>query len=261
MNKATSWVAAAILIVAVATALYVYLPDILRSPETPPPSTEAPAISEPAIRHPIERVQSGSPKADDAPLPPLPQSDDSVQDAAADLIGKDMLARFFYLDSIVRRLVITVDNLPNRQVPERYRLAKPAAGGLVVTEEGGATFLNPRNDERYTTYVRFLEQIDTKKLVAIYVRFYPLLQEEYRNLGRPTGYFNDRLVEAIDDLLAAPTVTGPMQLVRPSVLYKFADPELETRSSGQKLMIRIGADNAARVKEKLKEIRTAIAPG
>jgi hypothetical protein len=44
-------------------------------------------------------------------------------------------------------------------------------------------------------------------------------------------------------------------VVRPKVLYQFADPDLETRSAGQKILLRMGAENAARVKAKLTEIR------
>jgi hypothetical protein len=39
------------------------------------------------------------------------------------------------------------------------------------------------------------------------------------------------------------------------VLFEFADPDLETRSAGQKILIRMGAENAVRVKAKLWEIR------
>jgi hypothetical protein len=42
------------------------------------------------------------------------------------------------------------------------------------------------------------------------------------------------------------------------VLFEFADAELETRSAGQKILIRMGAENAARVKAKLREIRAAL---
>jgi hypothetical protein len=44
----------------------------------------------------------------------------------------------------------------------------------------------------------------------------------------------------IDHLLATPDVTGPIKLTQPSVFYQFADPSLEERSAGQKLMIRSG---------------------
>ena len=38
-------------------------------------------------------------------------------------------------------------------------------------------------------------------------------------------------------------------------MYQFADPELEARSAGQKIMIRMGSENAARIKAKLQEVR------
>ncbi|HKC44456.1 MAG TPA: DUF3014 domain-containing protein, partial [Burkholderiales bacterium] len=71
-------------------------------------------------------------------------------------------------------------------------------------------------------------------------------------------YFNDRLVEVIDHLLATPTVTGPIKLARPWVLYEYADPALESRSAGQKALIRMGPENAARLKAKLREIRQRV---
>jgi hypothetical protein len=46
-----------------------------------------------------------------------------------------------------------------------------------------------------------------------------------------------------------------LELARPKVLYEFADPQLEGRSAGQKVMMRMGSQNAARVKAKLREIR------
>jgi len=39
------------------------------------------------------------------------------------------------------------------------------------------------------------------------------------------------------------------------VLYEFADADLEERSAGQKMMLRMGSGNAARVKDKLRAIR------
>jgi hypothetical protein len=100
--------------------------------------------------------------------------------------------------------------------------------------------------------------MDTGKLVALYVRLYPLFQQAYRDLGYPDRYFNDRLVEVIDHLLATPSVPGPIKLAQPHVLYEFADPALEARSAGQKILIRIGPDNAARVKAKLRELRRQV---
>ena len=84
-----------------------------------------------------------------------------------------------------------------------------------------------------------MEAVEAKRLVAAYVRLYPLFQTAYQELGYPNGYFNDRLVQAIDDLLAAPDIAAP-RLVQPKVLYEFADADLEERSAGQKIMLRMG---------------------
>jgi hypothetical protein len=43
------------------------------------------------------------------------------------------------------------------------------------------------------------------------------------------------------------------------VLHLYADPDLESRSAGQKILMRIGAENAVRIKAKLREIRGEIA--
>ena len=53
-----------------------------------------------------------------------------------------------------------------------------------------------------------MESVDTGRLAALYVRFYPLFQQAYRDLGYPNGYFNDRLVEVIDHLLVTPEIAG-----------------------------------------------------
>lgn len=199
------------------------------------------------------------PSADARPLPLLEESDDPIRQSLAELLDAASLERLFHLDSLVRRFVITVDELPRKKLPRRYLLAKPLAGKFAVVGEGETLAIDTRNSRNYALYVRLAEAMDTGKLVSVYAHFYPLLQEEYGNLAQPDKYFNDRVVEAIDDLLAAPELTQPPRLVQNKVLYEFADPALEQLSAGQKIMIRIGGDNAARVKAKLREIRGAIA--
>jgi hypothetical protein len=41
-------------------------------------------------------------------------------------------------------------------------------------------------------------------------------------------------------------------------MYLYADPGLEARSAGQKLLIRMGPDNSAVIKAKLTELRAAV---
>ena len=107
--------------------------------------------------------------------------------------------------------------------------------------------------------VALLAKADAAMLADTYRRFYPLLQQAYQDLGYPDRYFNDRLVEAMDDMLRAPEPAGPVILVQPKVLYQYEDAGLERLSSGQKLLLRMGPAHARAVKSKLRELRALIA--
>ena len=111
---------------------------------------------------------------------------------------------------------------------------------------------------RYDALVAQLYYADIDKAYDTYRRFYPLFQKAYEQLGYPDAYFNDRLVEVIDHLLATPVPAGPIVLVRPNVLYEFADPDLEALSSGQKLMLRMGPSNSATLKRLLEKLRARL---
>ncbi|WP_372522529.1 DUF3014 domain-containing protein [Sulfuricaulis sp.] len=259
--KNTMWSVVVLVILGGIAAAYYYW----QMHETPPPPvpasyTEAPpapeAKAEPTIRHPVQAAPSTG-----KPLPPLGESDAAMQDELTGLVTQKSAEEFFELKEIVRRFVVTVDNLPRSKVPMRYRLFKPVLGKFLATGEGENFLTSPDNYRRYTPYIWLAGAVDPRKLVAVYVHFYPLFQQEYQNLGYPKGYFNDRLVEAIDDLLAAPDVPGRIKLVRPNVLYQFADPNLEDLSAGQKILIRMGSENAARIKAKLQDVRRELTTG
>ena len=158
-------------------------------------------------------------------------------------------------DQLVRRVVATVDNLPQRTAPTRVMPLNAVPGRFHALGSDAEMTLDSTNFARYAPYVGVMEALDSRALVQGYARAYPLFQRAYEELGYPGKYFNDRLMQAIDDLLAAPEVQGPIKLIRAKVLYEFAEPDLETRSAAQKILIRMGGENAARVKAKLWEIR------
>ena len=222
----------------------------------PEKKVEAPAAQPPAgPKHPIA-AESGAP-----PLPALNDSDSAMTDALAGLLGNEAVRRFLNLDGIVRRIVATVDALPRDTMSQRLNPVKPLGGAFVTRGRDASLAIAPENAARYTPLVRLLQQVDTQKAVALYVRFYPLFQQAYEELGYPGRYFNDRLVETIDNLLEAPEIDGPIALTVPHVLYEYKDPELESRSAGQKILMRLGRANEGIVKAKLRELRAAVVAG
>jgi hypothetical protein len=158
-------------------------------------------------------------------------------------------------------IVATIDALPAQQARGAHAPDHAAPGRFVVeASEAGedAMVLSADNYARYAPAVGLVEKADTAQLVAAYLRFYPRFQQAYVQLGYPSGYFNDRLVEAIDDMLATPEAQEPIPLRHPNVLFEYADPDLESRSVGQKLLLRMGPENAAAIKTKLREIRNEV---
>ena len=260
-RRAEYWLPALAIVAVVCLAVfYYYLQQGRELPYAPqpetlsaPPAAPAPppqAEQAPAIRHPLEDSAQAAPGS----LPALDNSDSMMRESVAGLIGRKAFADAVIPGQLVRRIVATVDNLPRPTAPRRMMPLQPVPGAFVASA-GESPTIAPQNFARYAPYVRVLGSVDAHALVQSYVRAYPLFQRAYEELGFPGKYFNDRLMEAIDDMLATPEIDAPLTLVQPKVLYEFADPDLETRSAGQKILLRMGPENAARVKAKLLEVR------
>jgi hypothetical protein len=228
-----------------------------------PASTTAAAarVAQPApaasIQHPIAQAAVPA-SASTAPLPALGDSDASVSSSLYAL-GGGGLKGLLLPQQVVGRIVATVDALPRHALGSTFILPlQTPRGAFRASETQGILTADAHNVERYAPYMAVVQHADPQALVAWYVHSYPLFQQAYRELGYPKGYFNDRLVVAIDDMLAAPEPKQPPALQLVQGRYLYVDPALESRSVGQKLMVRLGAANEARFKAKLHAIRALL---
>ena len=256
MSNKSIPVLAAILLLGSAAAWY-WWSRIAPTPAPPPPVT-APATpeTEPPIANPMP-----APGADMAALPALGDSDAPFNAALTALPRIGTVGTFLRPENLIRHLVATVDNLSRHRLAEELRPLKATGGALLVSGGDEQAMLDEHNAARYAPIIAIIGNLDLRTVNSLYQHYYPLFQRAYQDLGYPQGYFNDRLVSVIDHLLATPRPAGPLALVRPKVFWEFADPELEARSSGQKLLLRIGNDNAAVVERRLRELRALIATG
>ena len=210
--------------------------------------------------HPIEPLDWEAPDSDKlVALPNLNDIDAYLRLELVDLYGSQLDA-LMASDALIDKIVATIDNLPRGHVAERVRPLGRLQSEFVTQATGGdAELLDPLNFERYRVLVDLFALADPDAVTDLYRRYYPLLQKSYEALGYPNGYFNDRVVEVIDHLLETPVLDEAPRLVRPHVLFEFEDPELEALSAGQKFLLRMGADNAARTKQALEELRARLA--
>jgi hypothetical protein len=227
--------------------------------EAPPPPAP-PASTPPAIRHPVEALAAASAPA------AVPAT---LSASLTALLGRKAVLGFLQTDDFPRRVAATVDNLARPHAAPAVWPVNPVPGRFTVRGKGDAMVVDPDNAARYTPLVLMVESVDASQAVALYVAHYAEFQKAYEELGYPGRYFNDRLVEVIDQLLATPTaaaapevvlteIKGPVAPARPWVRYEFADPKLESLTAGQKMLLRTGPVNERRLKAKLAEFRKAL---
>ena len=85
----------------------------------------------------------------------------------------------------------------------------------------------------------------------------PLLAAALGELGSNASV-SDQIDAAIAEVMAVPEVGGEVELVQPKVLYEYADPALEALSPLQKQVLRMGPENAARLKRYLSAMILAL---
>ena len=234
-----------------------------RGSETPPSApapapAPAPAATAPAAgvesepQYPID--ESG---ADHTTT--LEQSDAALLDAIAHVQGwRASALQLLVPKDLVRHIVATVDGLTHEKLALQVLPTRPVPGLFQVAGTSKSATIAAANARRYDPYVQALTALDTEQLVAVYRHFYPLFAQAYRDLGYPKGYFNDRLVEVIDDLLEAPDPKPPIAVAAPRAMFHYSDSDLEALAIGQKILVRVGPAHESAIKAKLREIRQAV---
>ncbi len=176
INKPIIGVAAAVVVLAAGSWYYLQSrhPAIPTAPATsplPPPAEPA----EPAIQHPVPQGEAAAP----TPLPSLADSDAAMADALGQLAGASAVKDYLLPESIVRHIVVTVDNLPRQKAAVQKRPTGAVAGSFMADGDELHATIDPQNFTRSQHWVAVLGKLNTRQLAALSVRFYPLFQQAY----------------------------------------------------------------------------------
>lgn len=228
--------------------------------EPPQPAAEPAVPSEPSPpRHPVAAPAAPSAPAE-LPFPEgLDQADAYLRQRLPELGVEAELLRLLELNHFIEKLVLIIDKLPEQSLPRSLLpFAPPKPGFRTTTGSSGQLVISGRNAARYTPYVQLAEAIPDAALLKLYRGLYPLFQKAYVDLGHPDGYFNDRLIEVLDHLQQTPEPSGAIPLLPHVTRFKYLDESLEALSVGQKTLLRMGNDNARRIKAKLQSLRQGL---
>ena len=224
------------------------------------PSTPAAAASvevEPMV---VEVVEVEAPVAEAAvDLPRLNDSDSFLVEKISELPSGTSLLSYLVDEQLVRRAVVLVENISRGQYPQTALPYKPIVEEMQVSSDDGRLFtMEAASYTRFDAAVAAFVALDTEQTVGLYRLLSPLLQQAYAEIGFRDAEFEQALIKAIDAVLSAPEIEGPFQLVKPSVMYLYADTRLEELANMNKQLIRLGPENSARLKAKLREFKQAL---
>ncbi len=224
------------------------------------PSTPAAVASvevEPIV---VDVVEVEAPVAEAAvDLPRLNDSDSFVAEKISELSSGTSLLGYLVDEQLVRRAVVLVENISRGQYPQTALPYKPIVEEMQVSSDDGRLFtMEAASYTRFDAAVAAFVALDTEQTVGLYRLLSPLLQQAYAEIGFRDAEFEQALIKAIDAVLSAPEIEGPFQLVKPSVMYLYADTRLEELANMNKQLIRLGPENSARLKAKLREFKQAL---
>lgn len=248
-----------------------------------PAQAEAPASPQVSATPSLPSLPAAEPAADTQaepgqpqhPLPPAAQALSADDAPSLDRMAREWLGaralQFLVMPGLAHHVVATVDNLPRGHAAPRLWPLSPV-GGQMQTQTGEQGMqIAAANSARYDAVVGFVTSLDPATVVQWYRQAYPVLQQTYEALGYPGQYFNDRLVAVIDHLLQTPQPQEPLALrlvqvqgqvapQQPWLRYEFADADLQARSAGQKILLRLGSGHRAAITAYLQALRAQIAP-
>ena len=192
------------------------------------------------------------------PLPELEDSDAELLEQLEPLSESEELIQWAPSDDLARKLTAVAYSLADGEVAYEYMSLPAPEGKFKVTSKDKKTYLNSDNYERYDVFVKAVQALNVDHAVAFYLHYWPLFRTAFAEIGEPDKSLQAEVMNAIDLLLDTPDVDGDIELVRPSVYYKYADKELEKLKPTQKLLLRMGPENRAVIKDKLQEFKKTL---
>jgi hypothetical protein len=248
-------VAAILGILAALAALYYFV--FMKKPERPAPG---PAPAAEAVLPPGEAGARATPAGEPLAFPAvaLGESDPAVREFAAALSADPEFVRWLLSKDLVRRFVVSVDNVANGLSPKSHIDFYAPKGDFRVARTKQGTLVDPASYARYDAAVGVALSLDAAAAARLYRAAKPLLQEAYAELGYPGVDFDDTLVRAMGELLETPVVDGAVRLEPRVLSYAMTDETLEGLSAAQKQLLRLGPKGVAAVHAKIGEIAAAL---
>lgn len=190
-------------------------------------------------------------------LPELNASDGFVREELLKL--SSALSPWVQVDQLIRKFLLIINDFSEGTRLEKHmRFLKPEQP-FSVEQDNEGMFIAESSYHRYDSLAAAIDAVNVEAALALYRKIRPLLLQVYREFSYPDGYRLEGIfLKAGAEILAAPVKTGRIGLVRPSVHYKFAEPQTEALNPVHKQMLRLGPDNTRIIQNKVRKLVEAL---
>ncbi len=227
--------------------------EVVVQPAELPPAEDIPRPAAPAPEDAAEASEPAEP-----PLPPLEESDALMREQlAAAGIGPE-LDQMEAEENLVQLGAALVDGFSRGVVQYKLLPVKRPTQPFGVELKGQQLYMDPAGYTRYDEYAEAIATLDTQALVGSFHRMRPLYEQAYAQLGMDPETFDNAVIRMLDQVLQTPEIDEPIELTRKSVMYQYADPQLEQLSTVQKQLLRMGPQNLRRIKEQAAALRAGL---
>lgn len=231
------------------------LPQTRLQPREEPPAVAAtPVISDAPVEVEITASVAEVLPGEVVELPSLNDSDAFVVEGLRALQNGAALIRVLADEQLIRGIVVFVDNISRGEFPQTGLPYKRIGQEMPVRNIDENLFVMEASaHDRFDQIIDTFVSVDANQAMILYRTLQPLFQQAYAEIGSRNVNFDDTLRSAINAVLRSPNVEGPYQLVKPSVMFLYADANLENMEEMQKQLIRIGPANTEKLKAKLRQ--------
>lgn len=218
---------------------------------------EVPKLIEETVAVEINFEEPIQPSAPAFVLPSLLDSDSFIREELQTELSQPALD-WLQQPDLVRRGAVVLENAARGEYPRGQLAFIRLGGSYKILTRGDRYFVDPSTYQRYDEVVELMISVPAQRLARLISMLDPLLIEALRELGIDVESTEVSIEYALENVLLTPLLTGEIELVRPNVLYEYADPRLESLNPFKKQLLRTGPKNLAKLQSYARELTEAL---
>ena len=195
------------------------------------------------------------------PPPPVvieATADSYAREIIDSINGGKALKQFVAGNYVVERTVAIVDALRRGEVPYKLLPVGKPASAFSISDDGLRVTMDPAGFARYDAFANWVNSLDVDAIIAAFNDYESLATAALANMGVNDFDIRGAALAATTQILATPSLPEGAELMRNEANWVYMDPELESLTSLQKQVLRMGPENAELVQQNARELRSAL---